>query len=186
MTAILDAFALVSMTCGVLLLVITAIGLLRLPDVLSRMHAATKPQLAGLILLLTGLALELRAWGPLGLLLIAVLAQILTAPVSAHFVGRAAYRSGQYRADLLSTDDQNRSTMRQSTASAHFFGRQSGDIRPPVRGTGPVIQLSSAGGGPDASRGGAGRAAGKASQQGPGAQGGTTNPDDPATLEPPE
>ena len=45
-------------------------GVLRFPDVLDRMHAATKPQVLGVLLLLPGLALRLRTPSDLGMLVL--------------------------------------------------------------------------------------------------------------------
>ena len=90
---------------GALLSLSAAIGLLRFPDLLSRMHAGTKPQVLGLLCLLLAVALQIRRWELLPILLIAWIFQLLTAPVSAHMVGRAGYRTKRLRKDLLSTDE---------------------------------------------------------------------------------
>lgn len=100
-----DAVAAVFLSIGALLTLVAAIGMLRLPDLLSRMHAATKPQVLGLILICAGLALRLREPGAAGLLLVVVCAQMLTSPVAGHMVGRASYRTGQVRDDLLVVDE---------------------------------------------------------------------------------
>ncbi len=71
-----------------------ALGLVRFPDVFGRMHAATKPPTLGLVLVVLGAALRIRDASDLGLLLLVVMLQFLTAPVGAHLVGRAAYDSG--------------------------------------------------------------------------------------------
>ncbi|WP_285727516.1 monovalent cation/H(+) antiporter subunit G [Psychromicrobium xiongbiense] len=93
------------LVAGSLLSLAAAIGLLRFPDLLSRMHAATKPQVLGLFLFLLGVALQLRSWALLPILLIAWLFQLLTAPVSAHMVGRAGYRTRHLHKETLSRDD---------------------------------------------------------------------------------
>ena len=80
-------------------------GVLRFPDLLTRMHAATKPQVLGLMLVGLGLALVLRDARASAILVLVVLAQMLTAPVAGHMVGRASYRAGQVRAELLSADE---------------------------------------------------------------------------------
>lgn len=81
------------------------IGLLRFPDVLSRMHAATKPQVLGLFCLLVAVALNTGQWMWVPLLVLIWVFQLLTAPVSAHMVGRAAYRSKHLKAATLVQDD---------------------------------------------------------------------------------
>lgn len=82
-----------------------ALGLVRFPDILARMHAATKPQVFGLLLALLGVGFsvrELKVW--LSLLLV-ILLQILTAPVAGHLIGRVAYRSGEWEPDDLVVDE---------------------------------------------------------------------------------
>ncbi len=90
---------------GSLLALVAAVGLVRFPDLLSRMHAGTKPQVLGLILMVAGLALHLRRAEVLGLLMLIVVFQMITAPVAAHMVGRAGYRTGRIREDLLVRDE---------------------------------------------------------------------------------
>lgn len=79
---------------GVALAVVAGVGLLRFPDVLSRMHAATKPATLGLLLVMIGAALATDDPGNRTRLLLVAAFQFLTAPVAAHMIGRAAYRSG--------------------------------------------------------------------------------------------
>jgi len=103
---ILDVVAGVLLVGGCLLALVAALGVLRLPDLLTRMHAATKPQVLGLVLVLAGLALRLREPSALGVLALAVLFQFATAPVATHMVARAGFRAGLLRRqDLLVTDE---------------------------------------------------------------------------------
>lgn len=104
---ILDVASAICLVVGALMSLAAAIGLLRFPDLLSRMHAATKPQVFGLLLLLTGLGLQLRSWAVVPVLLLAWLFQLLTVPVSAHMVGRAGYRTKHLRKETLTEDDLN-------------------------------------------------------------------------------
>ena len=69
------------------------------------MHAATKPQTAGLVLVVLGTALLLRTSADVWMLLLVGAFQLITAPVTAHLVGRLAYRSGGVRPDLLHRDE---------------------------------------------------------------------------------
>jgi len=85
--------------------VAAGIGLLRFPDALSRLHAATKPQIFGLLLVIAAIALEDRSWMTLLTLLPVFVFQCLTSPVAAHMVGRAAYRSDQLDAETLVIDE---------------------------------------------------------------------------------
>jgi multicomponent Na+:H+ antiporter subunit G len=78
---------------------------LRLPDLLSRMHAATKPQVLGLVLVCAGVALRLREPSVVAVLVLVVVLQMATSVIASHMVGRAAFRAGQVRADLLVVDE---------------------------------------------------------------------------------
>lgn len=81
------------------------VGLLRFPDVLSRLHAATKPQILGLMAVMADVALNFPTVGTITLVLAIVFFQCLTAPVSAHMVGRAGYRAGNVHTASLLRDD---------------------------------------------------------------------------------
>jgi multicomponent Na+:H+ antiporter subunit G len=102
---VIDAVTAVLLVCGTLLSLAAAIGLWRFPDLLSRMHAATKPQVVGLLLLLLAIAVQLRSWALVPVLILAWLFQLLTVPVSAHMVGRAGYRTKHLRKETLSIDE---------------------------------------------------------------------------------
>lgn len=106
--AIADVASLVLLLGGAFLAFAAGVGVLRFPDLLSRMHAGTKPQVLGLILVLAGLALRLRSGGAVWALVLVVVFQLLTAPVGAHMVGRAGYRTGKVRDDLLVVDELTR------------------------------------------------------------------------------
>ena len=100
-----DVVSSVLLLAGVLLSVVAAVGLVRLPDVLSRMHAATKPATLGLLLICVGAALRMPDGGDAVKLLLVAAFQFLTAPVAAHMIGRAAYRAGAGAVDALVVDD---------------------------------------------------------------------------------
>lgn len=97
----IDILAGALLICGSLLATVAAIGIVRFPDVLSRMHAATKPQTVGLLLILAGAALRLQDLSDITILGLIAIFQLLTAPVSAHMVGRAAFRTGLARRGQL-------------------------------------------------------------------------------------
>jgi multicomponent Na+:H+ antiporter subunit G len=104
-TTVADVAAACCLILGAMLTVIAAIGILRFPDVLTRMHSATKPQVLGLLLVLLGLGLRLRTPSSLGLLALVALFQLVTSPIASHMVGRASFRAGQVRHDLLVVDE---------------------------------------------------------------------------------
>jgi len=83
----------VLMTLGVGFLLIAAIGLVRLPDALQRMHSATKAGTLGTALVILGAMLLGEVARPsTGLLTILFL--LVTLPFGAQLLGRAAYLSG--------------------------------------------------------------------------------------------
>lgn len=90
---------------GVALAVVAGVGLLRFPDVFSRMHAATKPSTLGLLMVTIGAALAMDEGSERSRLLLVAGFQFLTAPVAAHMIGRAAYRSGLGAVDELVVDE---------------------------------------------------------------------------------
>nr|WP_105031731.1 monovalent cation/H(+) antiporter subunit G [Arthrobacter ruber] len=100
-----DVVVAVLMIGGALMSLAAGIGLARFPDLLSRMHAATKPQVLGLLLFLLALAVENGTWLLVPVLVLCWVFQLLTSPVSAHMVGRAGYRTRHLRRDLLTLDE---------------------------------------------------------------------------------
>lgn len=82
------------LVAGAGFMLIAALGLLRMPDLLTRMHATTKAGVLGAGLIMVGAAIFI---GQLTVVVkaVAVIAfLILTAPVAAHAIGRAGYFMG--------------------------------------------------------------------------------------------
>jgi multicomponent Na+:H+ antiporter subunit G len=102
---VLDVAKTVCLLLGALLSVAAGIGLIRFPDAIVRMHATTKPQILGLTFILLAIAIEARSWSTLFALSPVLIFQMLTAPISAHMVGRAGYRTGAFRAERLLVDE---------------------------------------------------------------------------------
>ncbi|EHN11354.1 Na(+) H(+) antiporter subunit G [Patulibacter medicamentivorans] len=105
MSAAADVLSAICLLLGAALSLAAGIGLLRFPDLLSRMHAASKPQVLGLLLILTGVGLRLRTGIDVTTLVLVAIFQLMTAPVAAHMVARAAYRTRRVRRDLLIVDE---------------------------------------------------------------------------------
>ncbi len=104
MSPVAGAVSSVLLLSGAAFCLLGAFGLLRFPDLLSRLQAATKPQTIGLVLILLGTAVRLNFDSAATLMLVAVF-QVITAPVISQLVGRSAYRSGELRRDALVVDD---------------------------------------------------------------------------------
>lgn len=101
----IEIVVLVLILLGGLLCLTAAIGLLRFRDVPSRLHAATKPQVLGLIFICIAISLALGSWQVAAFLVPVVLIQLATSPLSAHMVGRQAYRNGTIDEDSLFVDE---------------------------------------------------------------------------------
>ncbi|MBU7046611.1 MAG: monovalent cation/H(+) antiporter subunit G [Theionarchaea archaeon] len=79
-------------TIGTFFLVVGAVGLIRLPDMFTRMHAATKCTTLGAMCTLLGVAIMMESVAVKALLMIVFI--LLGNPTSAHAIARAAYKSG--------------------------------------------------------------------------------------------
>lgn len=102
---IADTAGAVLLFIGAVICLLGVIGMLKFPDVLSRSHAATKPQTLGLLLVLAGVALRLRSGMDLATLALIAFFQLMTGPVAAHLVARSAYRTGQIEHGELLFDE---------------------------------------------------------------------------------
>lgn len=114
---ILDLVAAVLLLLGGFLTLAAGVGLVRFPDALSRLHAATKPQVLGLVFVVVALALSSRSLSVLLALIPVLVFQMLTAPIAAHMIGRAGYRTKNFTRELLVVDELEDAVERASTAS---------------------------------------------------------------------
>lgn len=81
----------VLMLVGVFLMFLTGLGLVRMPDIFMRMHAATKSASLGVALLLVAAALVFQDTAVVTKSIVTIIFIFLTAPVAGHLLGRAAY-----------------------------------------------------------------------------------------------
>jgi multicomponent Na+:H+ antiporter subunit G len=86
--------AAVLLIAGSLLSTVAVLGILRFPDVFTRLHAASKAGPLGAGLILLGLAVASGDWAVAVRCMLGFFFLILTSPVSAHLLARAALRSG--------------------------------------------------------------------------------------------
>lgn len=105
MNTVTDVVAVVLVLVGALLCLTAAIGILRFRDVPSRLHAATKPQVLGVVVILAAVALSARSWSVAAFALVVALIQLATAPLAAHMLGRQAYRNGDLDRSSLVVDE---------------------------------------------------------------------------------
>lgn len=105
MDNVLDVLGAIFLVLGCSLTFIAAMGLARYPDLVSRQHIATKPQVLSLILNLTGAALIVRDSTMTWTMVLVMAFQLITAPISAHMLSRAGYRTGRVDSSALVVDD---------------------------------------------------------------------------------
>lgn len=109
---VLDLLTGACLILGAFLSLAAGVGLIRFPDAIARMHATTKPQILGLIFILASVALQQRRWTTVLVLVLILLFQMMTAPISAHMVGRAGYRTGVVAPGSLLVDELERAIER--------------------------------------------------------------------------
>jgi multicomponent Na+:H+ antiporter subunit G len=102
---VVDVAGMVCLAAGACLSLAAAVGLLRFPDLLSRLHAGAKPQVLGLFLVLLGVGLRLRSEGATAVLVLVAIFQMFTVPVGTYMAARSAHRSGQARREDLAVDE---------------------------------------------------------------------------------
>lgn len=90
---------------GSLMILISSIGLIRMPDLYMRMSATTKAATLGVGFILIGTAIFFWEVGIVSRLLIIIVFLLLTAPVAAHMIGRAAYIDGVKLWEKTSVDE---------------------------------------------------------------------------------
>lgn len=79
---------------GVFFMTIAAIGLVRMPDVYTRLHCSAKSATLGVALVLLGAAALSGEWPVALRCLVAACFFLATAPIGCHILARAAYRAG--------------------------------------------------------------------------------------------
>jgi multicomponent Na+:H+ antiporter subunit G len=84
----LIAFSLLS---GSFFILLSALGVLRFPDLFTRMHAAAKAATFGTGLMLLGTIFYFRSWAIIIESLLITVFIFLTMPVASHLIARAAY-----------------------------------------------------------------------------------------------
>ena len=89
-----DVVVAVLMVVGALLSFLAAVGILRMPDLFTRMQAATKSGTMGVGLIIGAVAVDAAELGHSASAILVIVFQLLTAPVAAHMIARAAYFTG--------------------------------------------------------------------------------------------
>ncbi|WP_142848027.1 monovalent cation/H(+) antiporter subunit G [Telmatospirillum sp. J64-1] len=91
---ILDVLSLLLILAGAFFFLAGTVGLLRFPDVFSRLHALTKADTLGLGLVVAGLALRADDWTIVVKLLVVWLLALVAAITIGHLIAHMALRQG--------------------------------------------------------------------------------------------
>ena len=94
MGAVIDIAAGLLVICGAFFSVVAAVGVLRFPDLYTRMHAASKAGTLGSGTLLLAMAVQAGESDVITRAVAGVVFLLLTTPVSAHLLAKAAYLAG--------------------------------------------------------------------------------------------
>jgi multicomponent Na+:H+ antiporter subunit G len=89
--AMIDFIAAILILLGSMFIFVAALGLLRMPDLLMRMHAGTKAGTLGVSLILLAVAIHFMTVAVWTKALITIVFLFITIPIGAHMLGRAAY-----------------------------------------------------------------------------------------------
>jgi multicomponent Na+:H+ antiporter subunit G len=90
---------------GATLTLLAAIGVVRFPDVLARMHALTKASTVGVVLVLVGGAITLDHPNDVTTLLLAAALQVTTLPIAANLMSRSTYMAEGITKHVDDVDD---------------------------------------------------------------------------------
>jgi multicomponent Na+:H+ antiporter subunit G len=116
---------------GSIFALLSAVGVLRMPDVFTRMQASTKASTLGLGCLLIGAALQFDDAGSLIRLICIGGFLLLTTPLAAHVIARAAYRAGVplWSGTVVDERDDTPRALTSSPDSPRHVGRPPRDAR---------------------------------------------------------
>jgi multicomponent Na+:H+ antiporter subunit G len=112
-----DVVAAVLMIFGTLLMIIGGIGMIRMPDLYLRMSAATKVSTLGVASLLLAVAVHKLEEHVAAQAIATIIFLLLTVPLGAHIIGRAAYRTDMvhFADDTVFDDKRRRESDRHAT-----------------------------------------------------------------------
>lgn len=108
MTTILQYLAAILVVSGAIFALLSALGIVRFPDLYTRMHAASKAGVVGAGLIMLAIAVVSRDGSVILRVLMGIGFLLLTTPVSAHLLAKVAYFSGYRPSDTTVLDDLRR------------------------------------------------------------------------------
>jgi multicomponent Na+:H+ antiporter subunit G len=90
---------------GAILVVLSAIGVVRFPDALARMHALTKASTIGVLFVAIGSMFVLPTANDITSAIGAALLQLLTLPIAASLIARSTYLARRVPTRIDSVDE---------------------------------------------------------------------------------
>ena len=99
-----EALAFLLMAGGAFFSFASVIGIIRFPDVYTRIHSGTKALTGGATLILLGAALYAPSWQIAAKLLLIAGFLMATNPIASHALSRACYRHGM-RPEVIFVDE---------------------------------------------------------------------------------
>jgi len=118
-----DVLVAVALLAGAGFIFVAALGVVRFPDLFTRMHAASKAGSLGLGCVLVGVAISFPEPAVIVKCLLVLVFVFLTTPIAAHMIGRAAYLlkvpfwKGTVADDLAGRYSADRQTLRSASES---------------------------------------------------------------------
>lgn len=94
MALVLDIASWIMLIAGAFLAVVGGIGMLRMPDLYTRMHAASVTDTGGAILIIGGLLCQAPDFPVAVRLLLVLVLLLFTGPTATHALAKAARRDG--------------------------------------------------------------------------------------------
>lgn len=94
-SSVLDILTVASLGGGIFFILAGSIGVIRLPDFYTRLHAAGVTDTLGAELILFGLILQSDNWQVTAKLLLVAFFLFVTSPTATHAVAHAAYKAGE-------------------------------------------------------------------------------------------
>lgn len=117
---------------GGLFYLLACLGLIRLPDTFTRLHAASMASTFGIGFMLLAVAFHAGDLSSVTRVVAAIIFLLITAPISAHLLGRAAYINGVKPVKTTARDDYAR-YCREDSPFAHSYRSAMAGEEPPPR-----------------------------------------------------
>ena len=105
MAALIDSLIIILLAVGGLFSLLAAVGILVMPDIYTRMQAASKAVTLGATSIILAAALHFQEAGVVARCLLVCVFLVVTIPVASHLIARAAYRAREPLAPETSVDE---------------------------------------------------------------------------------